>query len=164
MFAKHTKTTPPVDRPQPAPSRAKAAMPTLISSDLSIVGDLTGDADIQIEGRIEGNVKSRALTIGADGEVKGKIVAEEVQVSGTFEGQMSAGTVTLTRSAHVKGDITVREALSIETGARFEGQCKRVSAPEALHQPKFEGERKPAEGSGQRPGVSSAPSKTAAIR
>lgn len=155
MFSKQGKTDFRGDDTTPAP-RPKNSMPSLISADLSIVGDITGDADIQIEGRIEGNIKSRALTIGVSGEVKGKVVADEVMISGAFDGQMSARSVTLAASARVKGDITVREALSIETGAKFEGQCKRITAPEKLHSDKFGGDKKP--GTGQ------APPKATAIR
>ena len=123
------------------PPKPKSSMPSLVSADLSIVGDITGDADIQIEGRIEGNIKSRALTIGNSGEVKGKVIADDVMISGSFEGQMSAGSVKLAASAKVKGDITVREALSIETGAKFEGQCKRVNPTEKLHEAKFDSKK-----------------------
>ncbi len=155
MFSKQGKSDFHGDETIPPP-RPKNSMPSLISADLSIIGDITGDADIQIEGRIEGNIKSRALTIGNTGEVKGKVVADDVMISGSFDGQMSAGSVKLAASARVKGDITVREALSIETGAKFEGQCKRVTAPEKLHNDKF--------GSDKKPGTNTAPQKATAIR
>ena len=138
----------------PAP-KPKSSMPSLLSADLRIVGDITGDADIQIEGRVEGSIKCRALTIGNSGEVKCKIIAHDVTINGNFEGQMSAGLVKIAASAKVKGDITVREALSIETGAKFEGQCKRVSQPEKLQ---FDGSKK-ADDKAQ-----FGPQKTAAIR
>ena len=154
MFSKQSKSDFRGDEPI-TPPRPKNSMPSLVSADLSIVGDITGDADIQIEGRIEGNIKSRALTIGNTGEVKGKVVADEVMISGSFDGQMSAGSVKLAASAKVKGDITVREALSIETGAKFEGQCKRVTSPQKLHSDKF-GDKKP--------GSSDSPQKATAIR
>jgi cytoskeletal protein CcmA (bactofilin family) len=155
MFSKQGKSDIQGDVPSAAP-RSKNAMPSLVSSDLSIIGDITGDADIQIEGRIEGNIKSRALTIGNTGEVKGKVVADDVMISGSFDGQMNAGSVKLAASARVKGDITVREALSIETGAKFEGQCKRVTVPEKLHGDKFSGDKKQ--------GSNVAPQKATAIR
>ena len=139
MFSKQGKSdTRSSDFAAPAP-KPKSSMPSLVSADLTIVGDITGDADIQIEGRIEGNIKSRALTIGNSGEVKGKVIADDVMISGSFEGHMSAGSVKLAATAKVKGDITVREALSIETGAKFEGQCKRVSQPAKLQ---FDGGKK----------------------
>ncbi len=158
MFSKQGKSDFRGDEttPAPRPKNPKNSMPSLISADLSIIGDITGDEDIQIEGRIEGNIKSRALTIGNTGEVKGKVVADEVMISGSFDGQMSARSVTLAASARVKGDITVREALSIETGAKFEGQCKRVTSPQKLHGDKFGGDKKP--------GAGDTPQKATAIR
>ncbi len=132
MFSKQGKTDYRSEAPAVAPPRPKNAMPSLVSADLSIVGDITGDADIQIEGRVEGNIKCRALTIDHGGEVMGKIIADDVMIDGNFKGQMSAGLVKVAASAKVKGDITVSEALSIEVGSSFEGQCKRVRQPEKL--------------------------------
>jgi len=160
MFSKQGKSDYQFDEPiAPAP-KTKPGMPSLISADLTIVGDITGDADVQIEGQVEGNVKSRALTIGNSGEVKGKVVADEVHISGAFEGELSARSVTLAASAKVKGDITVREALSIDTGAQFEGQCKRISQPEKLHSDKFDADKKLGTSHKDAPGAQ----KTAAIR
>lgn len=111
-------------------SNTNAKMPSLIGSGLSITGNLKGDSEIQIDGNVEGNIKCRILTIGEVGKVNGKVNADEVVISGTFVGQIKAIAVSLTDSARVQGDITVREALSIESGAQFEGQCKRLQSGE----------------------------------
>lgn len=111
-------------------SNANAKMPSLIGAGLSITGNLKGDSEIQIDGDVEGNVKCRVLTIGEVGKVNGKVNADEVVISGSFVGQIKAISVSLTDSAKVQGDITVREALSIESGAQFEGQCKRLQPAE----------------------------------
>lgn len=132
MFSKQSKSatrSSNISAPAPKP---KSFIPSLVRADLSIVGDITGDVDIRVEGRVEGNINCRALTIDNGGEVKGKIIAEDVMINGNFKGEMSAGLVKIAASAKVKGDITVREALSIETGSSFEGQCKRVRQPEKL--------------------------------
>lgn len=101
------------------------SMPSIVSSNLKITGDLTSDGDIQIEGLVEGNVTSRMLTIGESGTVKGEIIADSVTVAGAVDGKIEARTVTLAQTSDVTGDIS-HEALGIEAGARFEGSCKKV--------------------------------------
>lgn len=101
-------------------------MPSIVSVNLRISGDLISDGDIQVEGTVEGNVKSRMLTIGESGSVRGEVDAEQVLVSGTVVGKIKATSVTLSQTADVTGDIT-HEALAIESGANFEGNINRIS-------------------------------------
>ena len=66
--------------------------------------------------------------------VRGSITADSVRVAGTVKGGVTAKAVTLAGSAKVDGDI-VHQSLSIETGAAFEGQCRRMPAPERTVEP-----------------------------
>lgn len=111
-------------------ANGKAAMPSIISHQLTVRGDLVSDGDIQVDGAIEGDVKTAVLTIGEGGSVKGSIVADTVTVAGTVNGQIRAKTVSLSRTAHVQGDIW-HDSLAIEAGARFEGSCKSLNAAAA---------------------------------
>ena len=96
------------------------SMPSIVSANLRINGDLISEGDIQIEGTVEGNITSRMLTVGESGTVKGEIVADQVTIAGTVVGKVKARTVTLAQTSDVTGDIS-HEALGIEAGARFEG-------------------------------------------
>ncbi len=106
--------------------RAKTTgVPSIISPDLKIVGDLKSSGDIQIDGTIEGDINSRFLTVGEQATVEGSIVADTVRISGTVRGQVKAKTVHLDKKARVTGDIT-HETLTMEAGALFEGQVRRM--------------------------------------
>ena len=106
--------------------RAKTTgVPSIISPDLKIVGDLKSSGDIQIDGTIEGDINSRLLTVGEQATVEGSIVADTVRISGTVRGQVKAKTVHLDKKARVTGDIT-HETLTMEAGAFFEGQVRRM--------------------------------------
>ena len=105
-------------------------MPSIIASDMRIVGQVSAQGDVQLDGAIEGDVRAGNLTVGASGTITGEISAESAQVSGTVTGRIRAKTVTLTRTARVKGDIQ-HESLSIEAGARFEGQVARLDPAKA---------------------------------
>lgn len=111
----------------PPRANGKAAVPSIISRHLAVRGDLDSDGDIQVDGSIEGDVKTTTLTIGESGSIKGAITAETVLVAGHVVGQIRAKTVSLSRTARVEGDIW-HDSLAIEGGARFEGTCKRLSA------------------------------------
>lgn len=113
-----------VDIPQPKPRSTKTSMPSIVSEGLHIAGNLFSDGDVQVDGRVEGDVQGRNITVGATGTVVGKIIADEAMVSGAISGEIRARSVVLTRTAKVTSDIT-QESLSIEAGAQFEGTCRR---------------------------------------
>lgn len=98
--------------------------PSILSRGLTIVGNLTSDGEIQIDGRVEGDIVTRALTIGEGAEVIGRIQAETAVVKGRVNGFIRARSVTLAKSANVVGDI-VHQSLTIEPGACLEGNCRR---------------------------------------
>ncbi len=56
-------------------------VPSIISPDLKIVGDLKSSGDIQIDGTIEGDIESCLLTVGEHGKVDGSTVVDPVRVS-----------------------------------------------------------------------------------
>jgi cytoskeletal protein CcmA (bactofilin family) len=112
----------------------KSTAPSIISVDLRVVGDLSSDGEIQVDGAIDGDIRTKSLLVGETAHIKGEIVADSVHVHGAVNGQIKARSVTLAKSAHVVGDI-LHEDLAIETGAFLEGHCKRL--PEAA--PAIEG-------------------------
>lgn len=107
-----------------AVSAAKSSMPSIISTDLKIIGNVASEGDIQLDGSVGGDVRSRSLTIGAAANVKGEVIAESVEIKGTVTGRIKARSVSLAKTAKVVGDIEY-ETLAIEAGAWLEGHCKR---------------------------------------
>ena len=105
----------------------QGGVPSIISTDLKIVGDLKSNGDIQIDGTVEGDIDSRMLTIGDGATVKGSIAAETVRISGSVFGQVKANAVSLAKTAKVTGDIT-HETLTMEAGAFLEGGVRRMEA------------------------------------
>ena len=99
--------------------------PSIISADLKVVGDLTCSGDIQIDGTIEGDVKSKTVTVGEGAQINGSISAETVNIRGSVSGETRATTVLVSKSARVEGDI-IHEQLSIESGAYLDGYCRRM--------------------------------------
>ncbi len=105
--------------------------PSIISKDMKIVGSVESRGDLQIDGTIEGDVTSRAVTVSEGATVRGSVSADSVRVGGTVKGGLNAKSVTLMRTARVDGDI-MHQSLAVEMGANFEGQCKRMSVAPAI--------------------------------
>ncbi len=128
MFSSNESRTPdasPASK-DPTGNNGKAGgVPSIISPDLKIIGDLKSSGHIQIDGSVEGDIHSRTLTIGESGEVQGSVVADTVHISGTAMGQVKAKSVILDRSAKMTGDIT-HENLTMEAGASLEGHVRRM--------------------------------------
>ncbi len=113
--------------PQAQRRLAKAA-PSIISSDLVIVGTLTSTGDVYIDGRVDGDIRSGSATLGEKANFEGEIVAEEVTIRGKAHGTIRARKVSLAASSHVQGTI-LHEALAVEVGAFFEGNCRHSADP-----------------------------------
>lgn len=108
--------------------RPDKVAPSIISNDLAIVGRLTSTGDIQIDGRVDGDIHAGSATVGEKGNVEGEIVAEEVAIHGKVQGAIRARKVFLAGTSHVEGTI-LHEEFSIEVGAFFEGNCRHSADP-----------------------------------
>lgn len=113
---------------QPRPVQ-KAGSPSIISPDLRILGDIICEGDVQVEGVIEGDVKTRLLTVGETALIKGSVICEEARIRGTVDGEIFARHVVLAKSSRVRGDIT-HETIAIEAGAYLDGRCRRLEEGE----------------------------------
>ena len=104
------------------------AAPSVLSSDLTIKGNLKTTGDIQIEGILEGDIKAHLLTVGESATVKGEVIADDVVVNGRVVGCVRGLKVRLTSTARVEGDV-IHKTIAIESGAYFEGSVKRNDDP-----------------------------------
>jgi cytoskeletal protein CcmA (bactofilin family) len=115
----------------------KARVASLISADITVEGNVSGDGELQIDGVVRGEVRVGKLTIGDTGHVEGSVIADAVEVRGRVVGALTAKQIRLYGTAYVDGDIT-HEQLAMETGAFFQGRSlrfKRAPAPEPAPAP-----------------------------
>ena len=108
-------------------ARPRSGVPSIISADLKIVGDLNSGGDLQIDGAVEGDITSRTLTIGESAVVRGVLVAETVRIYGSVFGEVRANSVALSGTAKMMGDIT-HQSLTMEAGAELIGKLSRLDA------------------------------------
>ena len=117
----------------PSAPKGKAAV-SVLSSDLTVVGNLRTTGDIQIEGTVEGDVRAHLLTVGESATIRGEIVADDIVVNGRVIGRVRGLKVRLTSTARVEGDI-IHKTIAIESGAHFEGSVQRQEDPLANGRP-----------------------------
>jgi cytoskeletal protein CcmA (bactofilin family) len=139
--------TPPPTTAAPAPSpappvaarTAETPRPTqrgvaTIGPSIAIKGDVTGDEDLIVEGRIEGKIllKANSVTIGRNGRVKANVYANSIMVEGEVEGDLiGKDEVVIRQSGKVKGNVAAPRVV-LDSGARFQGSIDM----EAQQQPR----------------------------
>jgi cytoskeletal protein CcmA (bactofilin family) len=112
-----------MERSGDMPARTRAG--GVLSSGVSIDGDVTFGAELVIDGEIKGNVTSTGtLTIGEHARIFGKINVGSVTVHGTVQGNISASErCTLAAGASLRGDITAPR-LVVDESAAFLGSAR----------------------------------------
>lgn len=112
-----------------SPKGSRSGPPGLsfIGPEVLVSGDLATDAQLHVDGRIDGNVRCGQLVQGEAGIIAGNIQAEEARIAGTVEGQVNGRTLFVAASARILGDVTY-ETISMDAGAQLEGRLARRAA------------------------------------
>jgi cytoskeletal protein CcmA (bactofilin family) len=111
----------------PRASRSGPPGLSFIGPEVLVSGDLATDAQLHVDGRIDGNVRCSQLVQGEAGIIAGNIQADEARIAGTVEGQVNVRTLFVEASARIMGDIAY-ETISIDAGAQLEGRLARRAA------------------------------------
>jgi len=101
--------------------------PSIISADVRIIGQITSEGEVQIDGDFEGDIRCKVLLVGETGKIKGEVISQTVHIHGSINGLVKARDVNLAKTANVIGNI-LHENMSIETGAFLDGNCKSLEA------------------------------------
>ena len=96
---------------------------TVIGASILISGKLTGDEDLTVRGRVEGEVNlTRTLIVEPTGIVKANVSVKNAIVSGVVVGNIAATeSVELTQEGRMVGDIRSPRVIIVD-GASFRGQ------------------------------------------
>lgn len=120
--------------PQSAPAANTSARPSAptarglstLGASLEIKGKISGEEDLQIDGKVEGSValNGQRLTVGRSGKLNSEVWAREVVVYGTLTGNVHASDrVEIKKDGSLTGDIMTTR-ISIEDGAYFKGRIE----------------------------------------
>ncbi len=96
---------------------------TVVGHSILISGKLTGDEDLTVRGRVEGELTlSRTLIVEPTGVVKANVAVKNAIVSGVVVGNINATeSVELTREGRMVGDIHAPRVIIVD-GASFRGR------------------------------------------
>jgi len=129
MFEKHRSNKQEPDQPKPDSFTAAPNPPVnsgraaVIGPGIHINGDISGDENLIIEGRVDGKIRLDAhqVEVGQGGKVNADIAAKVIKIAGEVRGDMT-GTekVVISRSGNVHGNI-VAPRMTLEDGAIFKG-------------------------------------------
>ena len=156
-----TPPRPPAGSPAADRSPRGAREAAIIGPSITIRGDVTGDEDLTIQGRIEGTVtlKQHNVSVGPEGRVDASIHARSVVVEGEVKGDLHGEeAVVLRKTARVQGNVQAPR-VTVEDGARFRGgidmgepSTVADKAPAVRREPAKVGEMPPRPGSTAAPG------------
>lgn len=136
--------------PAPAP-KATTTGQAVIGSSLSVKGDLSGEEDLTIQGRVEGKVdlKKNNVTIGRQGRVKADIYGKVIVVEGDVQGNLFGGEkITIRQSGNVRGNLTAPR-VTLEDGARLKGSVDMEGVAAEKREPQPEPARSSSAQSGR---------------
>ncbi len=103
-----------------------------VGASIAIVGDITGDEDLTILGRVEGKIDlpQHVVTVGQSGRVKADIHARVVSVAGEVRGNLvAAEQILIRKTATMLGNLTAPR-VGLEDGCSFRGSVEMESVPE----------------------------------
>lgn len=141
----HSHETP---RPAAAPAQAGGRTPAevktaVIGPNIRIQGELSGDEDLVVEGRVEGKINvSKGLRIGPQAQVNAEVKAHHVTVAGRVVGNVTAADkVEILPSGVLEGNIRAPK-IAIAEGAQFKGSVDMGGKPAPEPHPAPGGEKK----------------------
>lgn len=96
---------------------------TIIGINVNLKGNLKNKGSIQVNGSVEGEVRSdENVTVGETASIKGPVIAKVIEVSGIIKGLVEATEkLEINPTGKVVGDINVK-SLIIKQGATFVGK------------------------------------------
>ena len=86
-------------------------------------GIISNASTIEINGRVEADIKSEKVTLGKSASLEGSIISELVVISGNYQGKIKADSVWLTDSCVITGEINYK-SLQMDRGAAL--NCKII--------------------------------------
>jgi cytoskeletal protein CcmA (bactofilin family) len=114
-----TKTERPADAPRTPTAR------DVLSSDVSIEGDLSFRNELLIDGKVNGKINATgALIVGKNARVRGEVRVKSVTIQGTIVGNVFASErCVLEAGATLRGDVE-SPRLALDENASFLGHAK----------------------------------------
>ena len=103
-------------------------VPSIISENTKLKGDIISNGIIHIDGKVEGDVTCDELVIGLKGILIGSVNANNLHLYGVLQGKAVVDKLFVAKTAKLMGDAT-HNSIAIEPGAYIDGHCIRSGGP-----------------------------------
>ncbi|MEQ8927594.1 MAG: polymer-forming cytoskeletal protein [Fulvivirga sp.] len=97
----------------------------IIGKGTTFTGNIETYGNIRIEGKVVGDIISKSkVAVGPSAVIEGKLLAQIAEIEGEIKGKLEVTDhLILKPTSKIEGDI-IANKLTVESGARFDGQCK----------------------------------------
>ncbi len=128
------------EQSEPGPEKPRAAGRSpverikeraLIGASISINGDLSGEEDLVVQGRVSGTISfsDHSVTIAKQGRAQADVFGKVISVEGEVEGNLfGEERIVIRQSGNVRGDLQAPQVI-LEEGCKFKGSID-MDAPD----------------------------------
>ncbi len=107
-------------------STGSSTVPSMISGNAEIIGDIKSEGVIRYDGVLRGNIIADNVILGSNSSIEGKVIANDLTVYGKVNGEIYAKFVSLMKTSNVVGDL-YKDTISIESGAKYSGRTMELN-------------------------------------
>ncbi|HVH67457.1 MAG TPA: polymer-forming cytoskeletal protein [Gemmatimonadales bacterium] len=102
---------------------------SIIGTGMRVVGDITADGVVKIEGTVVGTVRAaRQVLVGKGGEVEGDVISREAIIGGEVRGSIRADErIEIQSTSVVHGDVVAKRLL-VQEGGEINGVVRMGEA------------------------------------
>jgi cytoskeletal protein CcmA (bactofilin family) len=95
---------------------------SIVGPGMTVVGDLSTEGTVRIEGSVNGNVQAgKAVVVGANAAVEGSIETQDAILAGLVVGTVRAGSrLEIQATCRIEGEVYARR-IQLEEGAVLNG-------------------------------------------
>ena len=81
---------------------------SILANSFSLKGSISCKGELQIDGRINGNLNGEKVILGPESVMDGTLTADEIIISGKFKGKIKGKSIRLEEGAFVDAEILMK--------------------------------------------------------
>ncbi len=102
---------------------ASDAITSIIGKEMTIIGDISFEGKVRVDGNVEGNVMGDYLVLSNSGNINGDIEAKVLVCHGQVDGNVKVQQLFLKKDGTINGRLETND-LSVESGGILNGEIK----------------------------------------
>ena len=94
---------------------------SVIGAGIKVTGNIEASEDLDLKGKVFGDVRCATLILGDGAEIHGSVLADRIRASGLIEGSVETGDLAVEATARLTGDVTYSR-IRIANGGIVDGK------------------------------------------